>query len=732
MDIAVSSPLLESLYSECVPLIDIMQRHLRRSNGDHRNGGNVMNRYDGDEEIAFLSSVQAPSELCLALACVSWRREAARRSERGPLLVFVPFHEPKDEVFVEVPVAAFGDSRRQRGLQLLSLNEYSSLFANIKDGLPPRKGFFVTFRTREAQQRFRDAMNHLIRTYSRGGPLEDRNRLLRGMGGSPNVRANHKEGKFSEGGGENVPEAIQPSRDAVVMPRSSRDAIRAASIIDSLLAERDRRREEYISSIHSSPPRNGQNHKDIRFSNNPSGQQQKLNRGVWSMIAGTPERQVAEAGPRVGEHNDTMITQSEPWQQRNAYSFSHSLPSRVEQEVLLNELRSALETYDNMNIAQGSGEMSLMDASRRFLRQHQDYLRQLQQGDCAPDQSSSAARQDYTENSLHLVTAMTQRPITMDGSSDEASQPPQVVIPQQQQQSMQQTTPVTPNLVKEAADTSVQKLPVPSQLEKPTLEPTEAQSEPQSRLRDELQRALEIESRILSSVHNMAPKPLADKRIFGRAPKASLLSSSSLGIDEEVKKEDGGGGSDDKKSGNTNLAFETFNVQPSLAQVEVQGDDASRKQEEGAAKEVEVKAPACGTGWKSVRDPASGKSYYVHIATKKTTWKIEDTFKDVSQEASVKETPVCGAEWRAVTDPNSGRTYYVHRKTKATTWKLEDTLKENGGSFSADLTGLQQKKEKNATEWAERKDPSTGKVYYYNKKTKKTTWKRSETDLDPL
>ncbi|EKF26962.1 hypothetical protein MOQ_009328 [Trypanosoma cruzi marinkellei] len=380
MDVVVSSPLLDSLYSECVPLIDIMQRHVHRSNGGHRNGGNVMNRYDGEEDIAFLSSVQAPSELCLALACVSWRREAARRSEQGPLLVFVPFHEPKDEVFVEVPVAAFGDSRRQRGLQLLSLNEYSSLFANVKDGLPPRKGFFVTFRTREAQQRFRDAMTHLIRAYSRGGPVDDRKKLLRGMGDPPNVRAHHKEGKSVEEGGENVQEEIKPSHDAVLLPRSSREASRAASIIDSLLAERDRRREEYISSIHSSPATNGQNHGDIRFGNNPSGQQQKLHRGVWSMIAETPERQLAEADPRVGEHNDTMITQSEPWHQRNADLFSNNLPSRVEQEVLLNELRRALETYDNMSAAQGSGEMSLLDASRRFLRQHQNHLRQIQQG----------------------------------------------------------------------------------------------------------------------------------------------------------------------------------------------------------------------------------------------------------------------------------------------------------------------------------------------------------------
>ncbi|EKF27829.1 hypothetical protein MOQ_008438, partial [Trypanosoma cruzi marinkellei] len=239
-----------------------------------------------------------------------------------------------------------------------------------------------------------------------------------------------------------------------------------------------------------------------------------------------------------------MITQSEPWHQRNADLFSNNLPSRVEQEVLLNELRRALETYDNMSAAQGSGEMSLLDASRRFLRQHQNHLRQIQQGDSAPDQSSSAGRQGYTETSLPLVAAMTQHPTTMDGSSDEA---------------LQQTTPVIPNLVQEAAERSLQKLSDPSQLEKPTPGPTEAQSASQSRLQDELQRALEIESRILSSVHNMAPKPLADKRIFGRAPKTPLLSSSALGIDEEVKKESGGDGNDDKKPGNTKVAFETVN-----------------------------------------------------------------------------------------------------------------------------------------------------------------------------
>ncbi|RNF27609.1 uncharacterized protein Tco025E_00170 [Trypanosoma conorhini] len=717
MALAASSPLLYSRYSECVPLIDPVNRPSRASYEDHRNDGGAIKQYDDadDENVAFLSSVQTPSELCLALACVARRREALRSSERGPLLVFVPFHEPRDEVFVEVPVAAFGDAgRRRRGLQLLPLNDYSSLCADARDGLPPRRGFFVTFRTRAAQQRFRAAMHQNIRGCAQCGPLDGGLAVPRAMG-PPTDAAEHRTrdmGSVQRGGERDGRAAATTSHRLVAQPKPASEARGATSFIDSLLAERDRRRAEYIAGIQASPPGETRQGGGIEF-NTWSRQQQSLHPELWNVIDGAIARQ-AEAEWRVGHPRDASPS-----------SHQNPLPPPLaEREALLRELRTAVEMYDNMSDAQGSGEMSLMGAARQFLRQHQNHLWQLQHAAGAPPyQSAVAVCQDdpKTHPPVLSAAATAQSPLTVNRSSEEALQPRHTDAPEQRepQDPLQQTLPSPPPLMQQSA-----------------LGPEEAEAEAEEgrRLQEELQRAREIESRILSSSHAASPSLLASKGVFGRAPKTSWLPSASLGVDagkEEVAKEAHGGA---EKGGSVNAEFETAAVTSSLAQVEVQPAGATSKAVADAPKkEAEAKFRQCGAGWRSVLDPASGKTYYVHVATKKTTWNVEDTFKGEPQETGVGEVAACGAEWRAVADPSSGRTYYVHRKTKATTWKLEDTLREDGGTSSATLTSSQQpEKKQQLTEWAERKDPATGKVYYYNKKTKQTTWKRAETDLDPL
>ena len=56
--------------------------------------------------------------------------------------------------------------------------------------------------------------------------------------------------------------------------------------------------------------------------------------------------------------------------------------------------------------------------------------------------------------------------------------------------------------------------------------------------------------------------------------------------------------------------------------------------------------------WKAVRDPKSGRTYYVHTVTKETTWAAPHP------DTMVKKV------WKAVLDKRSGRTYYVNHETK--------------------------------------------------------------------
>ncbi|ESL08212.1 hypothetical protein TRSC58_04089 [Trypanosoma rangeli SC58] len=711
MDLASSSSLLYSRYSECVPLIDPIKYSLRGPNEGERNGAGAVRRYDNeDENIIFLSSVQMPSELCLALACVSRRREALRRSERGPLLVFVPFHEPRDEVFVEVPVAAFDNAKRQRGLQLLPLNDYSSLCADTKDGLPPRKGFFVTFRTRAEQQRFRDAIHRLIRDCAYCGPMDGNVTPRCGTRPPTDTTQRRKEEVESvQGGGKtDTLVAAKTSRGEVVGTRRRASEPNGATFfIDSLLAERDRRRAEYIAGIQGSSPGDRSQGGEIDFSTR-FGRQQAVHPGLWNMIDGAAERQAA-ADRRMGRQKDAVVPLSE-------------------REALLRQLCAAVETYDNMSEAQGSGEMNLMGAARQFLCQHQNYLWQLQHAGTAPHQSAAVVGQEDAKTHPQVVglAATAQPQLTVNGSSVEALHSPRVDVHDPRER--QQTVPVPPSLTQGAAGSLAHSLPDPSPLQQSTLGPEEAEHDAQRRLQEELQRAREIESRILSSFHTVAPNSLAAKGVFGRPPKMSWLPSASLGVSVRQK---GGGGGEANGCGAT-AKFETVNVALSPAQTEAQPAGVTDNAVADAPKEAWAKSPKCGAGWRSVRDSVSDKSYYVHVSTKKTTWKIEDTFKGEPQETGVKEVAACGAEWRAVVEPSSGRTYYVHRRTKATTWKLEDTLREDAKTSCTNLTASQHPEKKKRTEWAERKDPATGKVYYYNKKTKQTTWKRAETDLDPL
>jgi hypothetical protein len=192
------------------------------------------------------------------------------------------------------------------------------------------------------------------------------------------------------------------------------------------------------------------------------------------------------------------------------------------------------------------------------------------------------------------------------------------------------------------------------------------------------------------------------------------------------------------------------------------------------AESAASKAALASGEWKAAVDPKSRKTYYVNKSTKKTVWNLDEalstnatpapTGSALSPSASVGggggphaattaavRKALESGEWAEKKDPKSGRSYYVQRETKKTVWDLE---KELGGAEPAatatatapaaatgdaatDAASASQPAANRAGggyaprtvadvlregEWVEKVDPKKNKPYYYNKKTRKTTW----------
>ena len=78
--------------------------------------------------------------------------------------------------------------------------------------------------------------------------------------------------------------------------------------------------------------------------------------------------------------------------------------------------------------------------------------------------------------------------------------------------------------------------------------------------------------------------------------------------------------------------------------------------------------------------------------------------------------------WAEALDPTSGRTYYYNVSLNKTVWERPTNEKTESGDVKGDIISDGGKPLENG--WEEAKDPTTGKIYYFNRSLNKTTWER--------
>ncbi|CAN0095204.1 unnamed protein product [Ascophyllum nodosum] len=104
---------------------------------------------------------------------------------------------------------------------------------------------------------------------------------------------------------------------------------------------------------------------------------------------------------------------------------------------------------------------------------------------------------------------------------------------------------------------------------------------------------------------------------------------------------------------------------------------------------------------------------------------VQNRQKDAGAEAPDGARPPLRDGWKEVKDTKTGSTYYWNKALNSTTWERPEVSAEELAKRAAgEGAETQEKLPPLPVGWTEVKDPSTGRVYFWNEKEAATTWVR--------
>ncbi|KAL9178899.1 hypothetical protein ACHAXT_011872 [Thalassiosira profunda] len=141
-----------------------------------------------------------------------------------------------------------------------------------------------------------------------------------------------------------------------------------------------------------------------------------------------------------------------------------------------------------------------------------------------------------------------------------------------------------------------------------------------------------------------------------------------------------------------------------------------------AAKDLADKNREMSKYWRATTDPSTGKTYYYNKKTKEVSWSKPAGYEEKGgKKEAAKETVKETAAMTSVAD-----------KRKKGAWFKQGSSSDKSDKGDGDGAVVEEKESKEdaalaeAKHWRAAQDPGTGKVYYFNKKTKLVQWTKPE------